>query len=102
MPRRALFLTGTAAIALLLGAQSSSTQGQQTAPPASADTPVFRSSVDASHVDVTVLDRNDRPVSDLNVSDFQLIAGGQPKEIITFARVVAPATTVSRPFGAIE
>ena len=63
---------------------------------------MFRSSIDASHVDVTVLDRDGRPVSGLTAEDFQLLAGGQRQEIITFAHVVAPTAAATRPFGAIE
>ena len=103
MPTRVLLALCVATWMTLLVRAEPSPQDQAPVPPqGGASPPVFRSSVEASHVDVTVLDRNDRPVSDLTVGDFQLLTGGQRQEITTFARVVAPAVNVTRPFGVVE
>ena len=58
--------------ALLLGAQQQPDQ-----PPK----PTFRSAVDLVPVDVTVLDKAGRPVSDLTAADFTLAVDGKPRRI---------------------
>src|SRR5262245_28072228 len=43
--------------------------------------PTFKSSVDVVPVDVSVVDRSGRPVTDLKASDFTLTVDGKPRRI---------------------
>ncbi len=60
----------------------------QQAPPAQA--PVFRSSIDLVHLDVSVLDKDRRPVRGLTAADFTVLEDGQPQSIVAFAAVDVP------------
>src|SRR3954464_465380 len=64
-----------ACAALLLLAAGASAQEQQ--PPRTT----FKSTVDLVPVDVNVLDKSGRPVSDLTSADFSLTVDGQPRRI---------------------
>lgn len=79
-----LFLAGAA----LIHAQQSS-----------SDVPTFRSSADAVTLDVFVTDAAGRPVTDLNVGDFELLENGQAQPITTFASVQIP---IDRPRGLVR
>ena len=50
--------------------------------------PVFRGGVDLTHLDVTVLDRNRRPVLGLTAADFTILEDGVPQPIVAFDAVV--------------
>jgi VWFA-related protein len=52
--------------------------------------PTFRSGIDVVRLDVTVLDRGRRPVTDLTEQDFTVLADGRPQPIVAFERVVLP------------
>ena len=52
--------------------------------------PQFRGSVDLVQLDVSVLDRDRRPVRDLTADDFTLLENGQPQAISNFAFVDTP------------
>ena len=54
---------------------------------------MFTSAVDVVSVDVTVVDRNGRPVEDLGRGDFTLTVGGQPRKIASaqFVSIAAAA-----------
>ena len=54
---------------------------------------VFRSSVDLVHLDVSVLDKNRKPVRGLTQADFTILEDGQPRQVAAFAalEVKAPA-----------
>ena len=56
--------------------------------------PAFSSSVDIVSVDVNVIDRNGRPVRDLEAADFTLSVDGRPRKLASaqFISVTAPAT----------
>jgi VWFA-related protein len=59
-------------------------------PPAtqgSAPLPQFRSGVDLIHLDVSVLDRNRRPVRGLTPRDFTILENGQPQTLAVFNAV---------------
>ena len=45
--------------------------------------PTFRSGVDLVPVDVSVIDREGRPVRDLTVADFTLTVDGRPRAIVS-------------------
>lgn len=72
---RALFLLGCLAL-------SASVLGQQARP-------TFRSGVDLVPVDVTVLDREGRPVSDLAAGDFTLAVDGRPRTVVSASYIAA-------------
>jgi VWFA-related protein len=59
--------------------------------------PQFRAAVDLVHLDVSVLDRNRRPVRGLSASDFIVLEDGKPQAVSTFTAVdypdVEPPTT---------
>jgi VWFA-related protein len=63
-------------------------QGQQT-------TPVFRSSIDLVHFDVSVLDKDRRPVRGLAQTDFTVFEDGKTQSIAAFAAVDVPPPTPS-------
>lgn len=52
--------------------------------------PTFRSGVDVVQVDVSVLDRNRRPVTGLTQGDFTILENGKPQEIVAFAPIDVP------------
>jgi len=60
----------------------------QQAPP--GQTPVFRSSVDLVHLDVSVLDRDRLPVRGLTEADFTVLEDGKPQPISVFSAVDVP------------
>src|SRR5579862_7790756 len=52
--------------------------------------PQFRAGVDLVQVDVTVLDKNHRPVRGLTAADFTIIEDGKPQTIAAFSPVDVP------------
>ncbi|HVQ43266.1 MAG TPA: VWA domain-containing protein [Vicinamibacterales bacterium] len=52
--------------------------------------PQFRSQVDLVHLDVSVLDRNRRPVQGLGPNDFTILENGQPQKLAVFNAVNIP------------
>jgi VWFA-related protein len=65
-------------------------QQQPTAPapsgsaPPQGPTPVFRSGIDSISVDVSVTDRQGRPVTDLTAADFEIREEGKPQTVEAF------------------
>ena len=83
-----------AALSLALFALSSAAlAAAQEQPPRTT----FRSTVDLVPVDVSVIDRNGRPVSDLSVSDFTLTVDGRPRRIASAQFVAAERATTEAP-----
>lgn len=60
----------------------------QSPPPVQA--PTFRAAVDLVHLDVSVLDRNRRPVRGLTAEDFTILEDGRPQAVSTFSAVDVP------------
>ncbi len=62
-----------------------------------AQPPQFRAAVDLIHLDVSVLDKNRRPVRGLSAADFIVLEDGKPQAVSTFTAVdypdVEPPTT---------
>src|SRR5688500_14928755 len=57
----------------------------------------FRSAVDLVPVDVSVVDRNGRPVSDLAAEDFTLTVDGRPRRIASAQFIAAERATTEAP-----
>ncbi len=53
----------------------------------SAQQPTFRAGVDVVQVDVSVLDKNRKPVRDLTQGDFTVLEDGKPRPVVAFAAV---------------
>ena len=52
--------------------------------------PVFRATTNIVQTDVTVLDKDNKPVHGLTIDDFELYEDGEPLEILGFAEVTIP------------
>jgi VWFA-related protein len=80
MSRPAIGLTcGMLGVAAVLTAQ-------QVTPPQP-----FRSGIDIVHVDVSVLDRDRKPIEGLTAADFTLLEDGKPRPLAAFTAVSLPA-----------
>ncbi len=53
--------------------------------------PTFRTGIDVVELDVTVLDRERRPVQGLTAADFTILDHGKPQPIVAFAAIDVPA-----------
>jgi VWFA-related protein len=53
--------------------------------------PTFRSGIDVVELDVTVLDKDRRPVKGLTAADFSILERGKPQPIVAFAAIDVPA-----------
>ncbi len=60
----------------------------QQAPPQAP--PVFRAGVDLVHLDVSVLDKDRRPIRGLKAEDFTILEDGKPQNIAAFIPVDVP------------
>jgi VWFA-related protein len=58
--------------------------------PASDQIPTFRSGIDVVQMDVSVLDKDHRPVRGLTAADFTIIERGQPQPIVAFTAIDVP------------
>jgi VWFA-related protein len=76
------------AVAALLGVSASLLTAQQ--PPQTPPTTTFRSAVDLVTIDVSVLDRNRRPVPGLTAADFTVLEGSSPQRIVSFKAIDLP------------
>ena len=64
---------------------------------AAPDQTAFRAGVDVVRVDVSVLDRDRRPVRGLAAGDFEIFENGKPRPILALASVDVPAPLVKSP-----
>jgi VWFA-related protein len=53
--------------------------------------PTFRTGIDVVELDVTVLDKDRRPVRGLTAADFSILEHGKPQPIVAFAAIDVPA-----------
>jgi VWFA-related protein len=63
-------------------------------PPAGQQIPTFRTAVDVVQLDVTVLDKQHRPVRGLTARDFTVLDRGTPQTIKAFSEVDVPGPVV--------
>src|SRR3954469_609718 len=85
-----MILLAALALALsMLGAPQEPAQAQ-------APQPTFKSTVDLVPVDVNVIDKSGRPVSDLAADDFTLTVDGKPRRIVS-AQFVSVSRTIETP-----
>ena len=82
MRRTAVLTAGCLTVALTLSGSA-----QQ---PQSGQRPVFRSSVDLVHLDVSVLDKDRHPVRGLTAADFTITEDDRPQGIVAFSAVDVP------------
>jgi VWFA-related protein len=80
-------LAGAVAGTLALSAQSPESQDPSQ---------TFRASVDVIEVDVSVTDKNGRPIRDLTQADFTILEDGKPQRIVSFTQFMAADTDPSR------
>lgn len=76
--RSGFVLVGVAAVALWLPVRAQDPEPQQ---------PVFRADIDLIEIDVSVLDRNRRPVRGLDVEDFTVLEDGAPQRVVAVSHV---------------
>ena len=67
--------------------------------PPPAQTPTFRTGVDAVQLDVSVLDKERRPVRGLTAADFTVLEDGKPRQIVSFSAVELPPLPAAAPAG---
>ena len=72
----------------------------QQAPP--AQTPTFRTGIDAVQLDVSVLDKDRRPVRGLTAADFTVLQDGKPRGIVSFSAVELPPLPPEVPPAGID
>lgn len=65
---------------MLLGAQA----------PQTKQPPTFRAGTEIVHLDVSVLDKDRRPVRGLTAADFTIIENGQPQPVVAFSAIDVP------------
>jgi hypothetical protein len=83
MRRSAVLIAALAWCAISLGAQSPVVPGG----PQQQQPPTFRTGIDLVQLDVSVLDKNRRPVKGLSAADFTVLDNGKPQPIAAFAPV---------------
>ena len=59
--------------------------------------PPYRGAVDIVQLDVSVLDKDRRPVTGLTAADFSVLDGGKPQPILSFEEVRIPGVATSAP-----
>jgi len=72
---------------------ASAWQGQEPSAtsPSNQTQPTFKSSIEVVRLDVSVLDRDRRPIRDLTAADFVVLEGGKPQPIVDVVPVEVPA-----------
>jgi VWFA-related protein len=87
--RRAAALSVFALCAVGVAGMSRPHGHTQGAPPPQTP-PTFRAGVNVVELDVSVLDKNRRPVTGLTAADFTVLDNGQPRPVVAFSAVDLP------------
>src|SRR4051812_32236930 len=88
--------SATGVYVCLLGLATLSTDGRAQQQPAATQPPrTFQSGVDVVEVDVSVLDKDRRPVRGLAQSNFIILQDGKPRPIVAFSAVDLPERDAS-------
>jgi VWFA-related protein len=82
MKKAVSMLAGCLAVLVSVSAQQ---------PTPATQLPTFRTGVDAIQLDVSVLDKDRRPVRGLTAADFTVLEDGKPREVVAFSAVELPA-----------
>jgi VWFA-related protein len=82
--RQCVVLTALLSAALAWSPSAASKAQTQT------QAPVFRSGINLRQIDVSVLDKDRRPVHGLTAADFTLLEDGKPQEIAGFVEITVP------------
>jgi VWFA-related protein len=96
-PFTTVFVLAVSALAL------AQTPPPQTAPPPTQQPaqeqqpPVFRRDVNVVQLDVSVLDKNRRPIRDLTSADFEVLEDGKPQTVVAVSEVAFPDEAVPPP-----
>lgn len=81
-----------AALSVLVLVASAAVWGQQPAPTAAPQRPMFRSTQNLILVDVTVRDKKGLTIEGLTAADFEVLENGKPQDVMSFAyEKVAPS-----------
>jgi VWFA-related protein len=70
--------------------------GAQSGPPPQS---AFRATVNLIPVDVSVLDRNRRPMRGLTAADFVVLEDGRPRPVVAFSEIEIPSVDIRTPDG---
>ena len=100
----ALSAAAIASVVLTVSAQQAppqtpppQTPQQQPEPP--AQQPIFRVGADVIRLDVSVLDKDRKPIHGLTSEDFTVVEEGKPQRVVAVAEIDAARTTRRRPRG---
>ena len=76
----------------MLGIVAAGAAGTQSQPPASPSSPqtTFTTRVDVVQLDVTVLDKDHRPIRGLTAADFTVLENGKPQPIVAVVPIELP------------
>src|SRR6185503_20273999 len=85
--RSVLVAAGTLVVGVSLLAHAQ--QGQSTAPPPQQQQPVFRTGVDVIRLDVSVLDKDRKPVRGLQADNFTVMENGKAQRIVAVTEMAA-------------
>jgi VWFA-related protein len=64
--------------------------------------PTFRTGVDVVQIDVSVLDKDRRPVRGLTAADFTVLEDGKPRPVVAFSAIELPALPSPLPAGSAD
>ncbi len=77
-------------VVLLCCAAAVAAQAQAPSSPQSGQQPTFRAATEVVQLDVSVLDKDRKPIRDLTKTDFTVLEDGKPQAIVAFSAVDVP------------
>src|SRR6476620_1832773 len=87
----ALSAAAIAPIVLTASAQQAPPQTPQQQPEPPAQQPIFRVGADVIRLDVSVLDKDRKPIHGLTSEDFTVVEEGKPQRVVAVAEIDAAA-----------